>query len=217
LELECERLVANLTPWGLARLLGEEAPARLQAETARRAPTWGAFTLYVGLPDSALPPGLASHHQVVLDPAQPLGEGNSIFLSISEPDDPTRAPAGQRAITISTHTQIAPWWNDRAGYAGRKEDYTGRVLAAAETVIPGIAQAARLILPGTPVTFQFYTRRPGGMVGGFPQMSLLAARGPATGLRNAWLVGDSVFPGQSTAGVTIGAMRVAASILENLD
>jgi phytoene dehydrogenase-like protein len=28
-----------------------------------------------------------------------------------------------------------------------------------------------------------------------------------------WLVGDSIFPGQSTAGVTLGAMRVAAEVV----
>jgi len=50
------------------------------------------------------------------------------------------------------------------------------------------------------------------LVGGSPQSSLLASRGPATGLPNAWLVGDSIFPGQSTAGVTLGALRVAAEM-----
>ena len=37
--------------------------------------------------------------------------------------------------------------------------------------------------------------------------------GPQTGLPNLWLVGDSIFPGQSTAGVTLGGMRVAAAVL----
>ena len=62
------------------------------------------------------------------------------------------------------------------------------------------------------MTFQYYTRRPWGMVGGFAQTSLFAARGPQTGIDNLWLVGDSIFPGQSTAGVTLGAMRVAAEV-----
>jgi phytoene dehydrogenase-like protein len=87
------------------------------------------------------------------------------------------------------------------------------VLETAETIFPGLEQAAELVLPGTPRTFAFYTRRPLGMVGGFPQTSLLRARGPQTGLENAWLVGDSVFPGQSTAGVTLGAFRTAADML----
>ncbi|MFN2172387.1 MAG: amine oxidase, partial [Candidatus Promineifilaceae bacterium] len=64
-------------------------------------------------------------------------------------------------------------------------------------------------------TFERFTRRPKGMVGGFAQESLFSARGPATGLPNVWLVGDSIFPGQSTAGVTLGAMRVVTSITQN--
>ena len=35
---------------------------------------------------------------------------------------------------------------------------------------------------------------------------------PRTGLPNLRLVGDSIFPGQSTAGVTLGAMRVADDV-----
>jgi phytoene dehydrogenase-like protein len=140
-----------------------------------------------------------------------------VFISISDAKDDTRAPVGQRAVTLSTHTVAADWWNlqsaDPQAYQARREDYTQRVLDAAELALPGLKAAVRLCLPGTPQTFWFYTRRPQGMVGGYPQTSLLAARGPSTGLRNAWLVGDSIFPGQSTAGVTLGALRVAADVL----
>ncbi|MBZ0307203.1 MAG: hypothetical protein K8I82_14130, partial [Anaerolineae bacterium] len=90
--------------------------------------------------------------------------------------------------------------------------YQEKFLRAAESVLPGFRQGIRFIMTGTPITFQRFTRRPRGMVGGFPQTSLLAARGPRTGLKNVWLVGDSVFPGQSTAGVTAGGLRVAAEV-----
>jgi len=53
------------------------------------------------------------------------------------------------------------------------------------------------------------------VVGGFPQSSLVTARGPRTAIPNLWLVGDAIFPGQSTAGVTLGALRVAANILHS--
>lgn len=218
LELACDFVVANVTPWGLAKLLGEAAPSRLTRELTGRANTWGAFILYLGLDASRLPQGIPDHHQVVVDPTKPLGEGNSVFISLSDPTDITRAPEGMRAATLSTHTTVDTWWaaakQDPAVYAARKEEYTQRVLQAAERAIPGIGGAARLILPGTPLTFQFYTRRPLGMVGGFPQTSLLHARGPGTGLPNIWLVGDSVFPGQSTAGTTLGGWRVARAVTE---
>jgi C-3',4' desaturase CrtD len=217
MEISCDYLLANLTPWALNELLAQAAPAGLQREVARRRPTWGAFMLYLGVDAKTVSPGLADHHQVVVDPTRALGEGNSIFLSLSDAGDSSRAPSGLRAATLSTHTAVQPWWallkTDPQAYAARKEEYTRRVLAAAECAIPGIRSAVRLVLPGTPVTFQFYTRRPLGMVGGFPQTSLLKARGPRTGIANLWLVGDSVFPGQSTAGTTLGGWRVASEVL----
>ncbi|NIV29170.1 MAG: hypothetical protein GWN58_06570, partial [Anaerolineae bacterium] len=93
--------------------------------------------------------------------------------------------------------------------------YTERVLAAAEVALPGLREAADLILPGTPVTFQRFTRRQWGWVGGFPQTSLTRAWGPRLA-RGLWLVGDSVFPGQSVPAVALGGLRVARSLLAEL-
>jgi C-3',4' desaturase CrtD len=221
---ECDLCIANLTPWDLARLLGEDAPAALRRETRMRAEPWGAFTLYLGVEDEAGQSPISEmesvdHYQVVGAYDRPLGEGNSIFMSFSERGDLKRAPAGHRALTISTHTRLAEWWELREtpgakrAYDDRVAEYTERLLGLAERAVPGLRRRIRLQLPGTPVTFQFYTRRHRGGVGGFPFTSLFAARGPWTGLPNAWLVGDSIFPGQSTAGVTMGALRVADDVL----
>jgi phytoene dehydrogenase-like protein len=216
----CEGLVANLTPWALAELLGEAAPVGLKQEARTRPPTWGAFTLYLGLTEAGLPANWPDHHQVVVDPTRPLGEGNSVFISLSPASDARRAPPGMRAATLSTHTAIAPWWaaerQGAAAYAELKALYTERLLRAAEHALPGLRSSIKLSLPGTPLTFEYYTGRAGGMVGGFPQTSLFKVRGPGTGVANLWLVGDSIFPGQSTAGATLGGMRVAAAVQARL-
>jgi C-3',4' desaturase CrtD len=222
LRLEADGVLANVTPWAVAALLGQAAPAGLLKEVRERVPTWGAFTLYLGLEDSQLPAGLPDHHQVIVDPSRPLGETNSVFIALSDSVDSSRAPAGKRAATVSTHTLIEPWEQLRRSPAGtekyeqRKAEYADRMLAAAEHALPGLRQAVRLNLPGTPATFEYYTRRPQGMVGGFPQTSLFGVRGPGLGLPNVWLVGDSIFPGQSTAGVTLGGMRVAETARQAL-
>lgn len=210
---EADAFVANLTPWGLAALLAENAPRALRRETQTRPPTWGAFTLYLGVDADRLPPLPADHFQVIVDPSRPLGEGNSVFISLSPLEDASRAPQGMRAVTLSTHTAIANWQIDEQASEEQSAEYSERMIGAAEIAIPGIRQAIRLALPGTPHTFEFYTHRPSGMVGGFPQTSLLRARSPRSGLANVWLVGDSIFPGQSTAGVTLGAMRVASEVI----
>jgi phytoene dehydrogenase-like protein len=216
LDLPCDYLIANLTPWNLAELLGESAP-RPCARKQRNANLPGALLPSTwGWKASVCPAGIPDHHQVVVDPSQPLGEGNSIFLSLSplstppahrRPCVPPQSPPIQRSAVGGTGTRKP------AGLRRTRADYIERVLQAAERAVPGLRGAVKLCLPGTPVTFQFYTRRSMGMVGGFPQTSLLRARGPSTGIPNLWLVGDSIFPGQSTAGTTLGGWRVAEEVL----
>ncbi|MGD2206278.1 MAG: NAD(P)/FAD-dependent oxidoreductase, partial [Anaerolineae bacterium] len=210
-------VIANLPPWNVARLLGKHAPRKLCTLPPRPQNMWGAFMVYVGLDGTIVPADFPLHHQVVL--REPMGNGNTVFLSLGPAWDEGRAPSGRRTLTLSTHTELDGWWDlfehDRAAYEARKQDYVERGLSAAETALPGLRDAADLILPGTPVTFQRFTRRSWGWVGGFPQTSLFRAWGPrlAPGL---WLVGDSVFPGQSVPAVALGGLRVALSLLAEL-
>lgn len=213
-------VIANLTPWSLDGLLGEASPSQLRREVRGRQAGWGAFVLHLGVDARRLPPGLPDHHQFITEMTGPLGEGKSIFLSLSPAWDASRAPDGHRAVTITTHTAVQPWWDalaaGGAAYETRKADYTERLLSGIEQVLPGFRQSVVLALPGSPVSYAFYTGRHLGMVGGFPQRSLLAARGPQVGLPNLRLVGDSIFPGQSTAGVSLGALRVYRDVLRQL-
>ena len=206
-------VIANLTPMSLDNLLGENSPTRLQREVARLKPGWGAFVLHLGIREEN---SWSDHHQIVTEMDGPLGEGRSIFLSMSPRWDTSRAPAGHRAVTVTTHTQVQDWWADRAGYEARKAAYTEKLLAGIESALPGFRSRITLILAGTPVTYNYYTARHLGMVGGFPITSLFQVLGPRTGIPNLRLVGDSIFPGQSTAGVTLGAMRVAHDVLRNI-
>lgn len=212
------RVLANLTPWNIARLLGEHLPTRLKNLPAQPRDGWGAFMLYLGLDGSIVPPNLPIHHQVVI--REPFGEGNTAFISFNPEWDLKRAPSGRRAVTLSTHTRLQTWWQlfeqDRAAYEALKDEYTRRLLQAAEIVLPGIRSAATLILPGTPVTFQRFTRRAWGWVGGFPQTNLLRAWGPRLS-PDLWMVGDSIFPGQSIAAAALGGMRVAKMMLSEMD
>ena len=214
-------VVANTTPWSLAAMLGESAPRRVRRQVQTTPDTWGAFVLHLGVKDDALPAGIPEHHQVIAGYDQPLGEGRSVFISLSPAADANRAPEGERAVTVSTHTRVAPWRtlldNDPDAYAQRKQEYADQMIDLVARVIPDIRSALTLTLAGTPVTYEFYTMRAMGMVGGFPQTSLLKARGPRTGIQNLRLVGDSIFPGQSTAGVTLGAMRVAEDVMHALN
>ena len=209
-------VVANLPPWNLANLFAEpaETPPRLRDLPPLPEDGWGAFMVYAGVDDAAIPADTPLHHQVIV--REPMGEANTVFVSISPAWDRSRAPAGRRAVTMSTHTGLKPWWTlfnaDRNRYELRKDHYTARMLAAAEHALPGLRGRLHLVKPGTPVTFRRFTRREWGWVGGFPQTSLFRTWAPqlAPGL---WMVGDSIFPGQSTAAVALGGLRVADAVL----
>jgi C-3',4' desaturase CrtD len=215
-----EFVVGNLTPWSLDQLLQEDSPRRLQREVQQRSLGSGAFVLHLSLDPAKLPANTAEHHQVITTMEGPMGEGRSIFVSMSPDWDESRAPEGRKAVTLSTHTEVTQWWElldrDEDAYYARKDDYAERMIAAVDQHVPGFKASVEMVLPGTPVTYEFYTDRHLGMVGGFPQRSLFTARGPKTGIPNLRLVGDSVFPGQSTAGVTLGAMRVFKDVKRNL-
>jgi len=209
-----ENIIFNLTPWNIQSLLGKAAPRKLHKLPNQPEDGWGAFMVYVGVPEEIIPKKLPLHQQII--DREPLGEGNSIFLSLSPAWDTGRAPQGHRAVTISTHTRLAPWWqlynqNPKA-YRERKEHFKERILALSERILPGLETKAALAMPGTPVTFERFTRRAWGWVGGFPQTSLFKGWGPrlAPGI---WMVGDSIFPGQSVPAVALGGLRVAQSVL----
>jgi C-3',4' desaturase CrtD len=225
-ETECgerytaRQIIGNLTIWDTACLLGEAAPDRLRRAVALAPRGRGAYTLYLGVEEAGIPPGLAEHHQVITCYDAPLGEANSVFVSAHPADDHTRAPPGQRALTVSTHTDAERWWRlrstDPPRYRAEKATMAERMLDTVALALPNIRRHIRYQQAGTPVSFWRYTRRHQGMVGGLPQRpssSGIFSLGPRTaGIGGLWLVGDSTFPGQSTAAVTQSGIRVYQAI-----
>ncbi len=207
-------VVANLTPASLAGLDGISFRKRdIQKGST---PEWGAFVLYLGVEESAFDGMQVSHVQIVGETGE-LGEGNSIFVSVSPSDDSLRAPEGFRAVTVSAHTRPERWFAARSegkdAYERLKSEYTHTVMRMLARHFPGIEERIHTTFSATPVTWERYTGRMKGYVGGYPQTSLFAVRGPGTPLRNLFLVGDSVFPGQSLPGVVTGARRAAERVM----
>ena len=220
-QVTADLVVANLPPWNIVQLLKsptkDHLPRQLQGLPPYPDDGWGAFMLYLGIDAKHIPPAFPLHHQIVAD--EPMGEGNTLFLSLSPEWDQGRAPMGQRVLTVSTHTALAPWWQlrngDDEGYEQRKARYTEKLLRHATAAFPWLHEAICFSMAGTPVTFQRFTRRHRGWVGGFPQTHLFRTWGPRL-WPTLWMAGDSIFPGQSTAAVALGGLRVAHGILAEL-
>lgn len=205
-------IVANLTPDSLAVLDGREAETPPSAVRSK----WSAFMLYLGVDSAAFDKAGIDHLQLVT-PEGRLGECGSLFVSASPAGEAGRAPAGQRAVTVSTHTFPEPWFEaQRRGgddYLRLKERYTRKALELLYAEMPESEGSVRSVIAATPVTWERWTGRHLGCVGGFAQTSLFGVCGPSTRYDNLFLAGDSVFPGQSLPGVVTGARRTVELIL----
>ena len=192
-------VVANVAPQALGALAGVESP-RVARLGARVETGWGAVMLY-----RRLPPGSGPHHlDLVRDPGAPFLDGNHALVSVSEPH-----ADGARTLTASTHVR----WDALAGRERieRVQAELRRTLAAlAPELEPHTDE-----LTASPRTFQRFTGRPGGWVGGVPRRFGLGAyrellpRPVAPGL---WLVGDALQMGQSTLATFVSGDRVAAAV-----
>ncbi|WFA21083.1 FAD-dependent oxidoreductase [Paenibacillus mucilaginosus] len=204
-------------------------PGFLSQEEEEARPAWSAFTLYMGCPaDKVFPPVAADaadqagappvlYHQFIRSYGAPLAETNQFLLSISRPGDDLRAPAGHAALTASTHTAPDPWWSlGREAYERRKQEYADSILEGADRVFPGFSDSLDVVLPGTPVTFERYTQRSRGKVGGYiPQgpLDLLRMSSAYSGVPGVYLCGDTVYPGAGTLGSAMSGWIAAERML----
>ncbi|NMW17722.1 MAG: FAD-dependent oxidoreductase [Chlorobiaceae bacterium] len=212
--LAADFVIANLPPESLALLTGLENKPEIVISESKQ---WSAFVLYLGMDLDLLSP-LPTHHVQIVGASGELAEGNSIFVSFSPAEEPGRAPEGLCAVTISTHTRPEQWFQAKekgsAVYKELKSAFTEHLLDVLSEQFPQARDAVRSITAGTPVTWKRYTGRFQGLVGGYPQTSLFKVRGPATSFDNLFLVGDSIFPGQSLPGVVTGARRAIELLLQ---
>lgn len=214
-----DHVVANVTAQNLVKLLGEKAPTGYKRRVDQLPPASGAFVIYLGVDQSAIPANCPPHLQFLYDYDGPIGENNSLFVSVSHPGD-GRAPEGKATIIASSFTDAAMWWRgSKEDYEQLKQQYTQQAIARLnqyfylkpETIIHQEA--------ATPRTFARFTSREQGIVGGIGQR--IPTFGPfgfatRTPIKQLWLVGDSTHPGEGTAGVSYSALTAVRQINSSL-
>lgn len=202
-----DHIVANVTVQALMRLLGDQAPKGYKRRVKNLKPASGAFVVYLGVKRAAIPPNCAPHLQFL----ENYGDRRSLFVSVSQEGD-GRAPLGQATIIASEFTDIQEWHTE--DYEALKDFYTKRAIAQLGKYFDLEANILHQEA-ATPLTFQRYTDRDQGMVGGVGmRVSTFSPFGFAnrTPLKNLWLVGDCTHPGEGTAGVSYSALTVVKQI-----
>ena len=214
-------VVSNLTVWDTyGKLLGSE---RTPPETRARLKGlrgWGAYQMFLSADEEAarrLPSeqiiSLTDWHE-----GTDFNPEHSLFMFSAAPAWDARAPAGKRAVTVSTFTDAAQWFTFHEDETGHEEqdrralaECWGRMHAA----LPELGAGVEVIETATPRVFYERTRRRLGMVGGVGQaleVFGLNAVTHRTSLPNLYMVGDTTFPGNGIAAVTQSALIVADEI-----
>jgi C-3',4' desaturase CrtD len=208
--LGASELVLAIPPQLLADLMADALPARYRQRLAALPEPSGALVLYGAVERSQLPATIPGHLQFAWD------DPGSLFVSVSREGD-GRAPAGQATVIASVFTAARPW------FATEPEAYQAAKLQAQLGIQRGLQHGLGLDPEGwlhqelaTPRGFARWTGRPYGFVGGLGQRPDLfgpfglASRTPVAGL---WLCGDSIYPGEGTAGVSLSALMCCRQLL----
>jgi phytoene dehydrogenase-like protein len=139
-----------------------------------------------------------------------------MFISVSAPGDTDSAPAGCRAVMISTHCKLEEWEHlSPVEYAAQKYVVGAKLVEYARRVYPRLGENPSVYEIGTPRTYEQFTSRTRGAVGGVHQTLWNAnqfAVPHGIGLPGFWLAGDSTFPGLGTVACVLGSRIVAEGV-----
>ena len=206
-----KEIVYTLPPQSLLQHLDEDFEAIKKYKSQIRSlpkPT-GALVFYSAIQRKKINQLTANHYQFS---HQELG---SLFISISNNGD-GRAPLGEVTLIASIFTQTNDWIDlDKSSYLKKKEEFFLKISKAIEIQYAISSDDWLHRELATPLGFQRWTNRPNGIVGGLGQnpkifgLLGIASRTPMKGL---WLCGDSIYPGEGTAGVSQSALMVSRQI-----
>ncbi|MGE3609299.1 MAG: phytoene desaturase family protein [Bacteriovoracaceae bacterium] len=192
-KIVADKIIANIPVWNLAEMTSGKLQKQFVRESSSRPEAWGAFTLYFGIKGNFS----ELYQQVHLKNSQI----KNYFVSFSIPNDELRAPRNYQSVTISTHLRV----NERID----KNEI-------AEVILRDFKQRFQIeelihLTIGTPKTFERYTLRKSGFVGGLPLLygqNPFSIFSPLTTESLFYRVGDTVFPGQGLCGVVAGALQL---------
>ncbi|MBD0337582.1 MAG: C-3',4' desaturase CrtD, partial [Cyanobacteria bacterium Co-bin13] len=78
-----DHVVANVTVQNLVQLLADQAPAGYARRVEKLPSASGAFVIYLGVDQAAVPPDCPPHLQFLYDYGGPIAENNSLVVSVS--------------------------------------------------------------------------------------------------------------------------------------
>lgn len=205
---DAKGIISSIPIWNMVELTDGEIQKYYQNYAKYFDFAWGAYTINFAIETKAELNSL--YYQIHTDDQIPNCDACSYFVSFSAKDDYAKAPDGWRTVTISCHTKTEKWLNlTKEEYIRRKSVTAQYILKSLFDNLPQLeGSQIEWELAGSPKTFQHYTQRKNGFVGGIPhsiEKNLLKMPPNQTPFKNFYQIGDTAFPGQGTPGVVLGA------------
>ncbi|MEM7037127.1 MAG: NAD(P)/FAD-dependent oxidoreductase, partial [Bacteroidota bacterium] len=146
------------------------------------------------------------HHQLLLPTPLPQIQADSIFISLSHPDDPLRCAPDECVASISTHI-----------FNPHEQQITDK--AAIEAAVVNIMAEKGFLRPedilyqhsSSPKAWEKWTGRAHGFVGGYPQYRRIKPwqmKDARLDGRAAYICGDSTYPGQGIPGACLSGIAL---------
>jgi|GEM_PF-1152803 len=202
-------VVSGLSRFDTARIAPPGTFTNEPSWEMRKPTLWGANTAYVAFRDQSEWPSEAFNVHSKLEAGEG-SEGNDAYLSVSKRNDTQRAPMGYRVATLSTHTRLETWEHlSSESYAYKKTSAGAKLLEHLDSWAGIKAQELVHTEFGTPRSFEHYTGRRLGHVGGLAMTQENTLRSPSaqrTTLPGLYQIGDTSFPGQSVYACALGAV-----------
>ena len=211
-------VISNLTVWDTyGKLIGLERTPTEVRKHLNSVKGWGAYVMYLGMKEEAVQRLPAEQIMALTDwqTNLPYEPAEHQFMFSVAPVFDQRAPAGQRAVTVSAFTDVADWFTfhrDHSEHERMDQEMLEAWWRKLHKTLPELGGDIEVIETATPVTFYEGTRRKLGMVGGIGQsleVSGLNSFSHHTTLPNVYMVGDTIFPGAGLSAVTYSAVSLA--------
>ena len=213
IQLKASEIVCSLPPQALLELITIDGGlSTTYRECIYKLPQpSGALVFYGALNRSDLPINCPAHIQLFDE------HFGSVFISISMEDD-QRAPVGMATLIASVFVDVDQWSSlDSQAYISKKNSAIKSIIIILNNKLGILETSWTHQELSTPHSFERWTGRPNGIVGGLGQHPTqfgpfgLPSRTPLKGL---WLCGDSIYPGEGTAGVSQSAMMAVRQLMQ---
>jgi len=206
-EFRARHVVNSIPIWNLARIASGRLQSWAQRHAKRNSTAWCAITAYAAFEGRHTLP--TAYVQAHLRQPIPGVHSNSIFVTVKPNHDTLKAPDGVITVTLSTH--------GRWGQVPQSAVLMPHLKLALFDAVPELAQMPMIHFEvGHPTTWQRYTLRHHGFVGGLPHSTrrpIMCMPPNQTPVPGFWMIGDTAFPGQGTPSVMLGARNTVRRIL----